>query len=60
MMPDFGFQPGILDYWMLLTDLRNGAFAILLALGVLVVGYALATRDKMPVAEDPGPVEGAD
>jgi hypothetical protein len=59
MMPDFGFQPGILDYWMLLTDWRNGTFAILLAVGVLAVGFALATRNKMPVA-DPGPVEGAD
>jgi hypothetical protein len=43
-MTDFGFQPGILDYWMLLTDWRNGSFAILLALGVLLVGYAQAQR----------------
>jgi hypothetical protein len=35
MMTNFGFQPGILDYWMLLTDWRNGSFAILLALGIL-------------------------
>jgi hypothetical protein len=60
MMPDFGFQPGILDYWVLLTDWRNGTFALLLAVGVLAVGYALVTRDKMPVAGRPGPVEGAD
>jgi hypothetical protein len=60
MMPDFGFQPGILDYWMLLTDWRNGTFAILLALGVLVVGYALATRNKMPTVKGPGPMERAD
>jgi hypothetical protein len=37
-MTDFGFQPSILDYWMFLTDWRNGSFAILLALGVLLFG----------------------
>jgi hypothetical protein len=30
-MTDFGFQPGIVDYWMLLTDWRNGSFSILVA-----------------------------
>jgi hypothetical protein len=60
MMPDFGFQPGILDYWMLLSDWRNGTFTISLALGVLVVGHALATRNKMPPVKGPGPVERAD
>jgi hypothetical protein len=58
MMPNFGFAPGILDYWMLLIDWRNGTFAILLTLSVLLVGYALATRDKVLVPEVPGPVEG--
>jgi hypothetical protein len=58
MMPNFGFAPGILDYWMLLIDWRNGTFAILLTLSVLFVGYALATRDKVLVPEAPGPVEG--
>jgi hypothetical protein len=48
MMPNFGFAPGILDYWTLLTDWRNGSFAILLVLSVLLVGCALR------------PVEGAD
>jgi hypothetical protein len=60
MMPNFGFQPGVLDYWMLLADWRNGTFAILISLGVLLVGYALATRNKMPVSEGPSPVEGVD
>jgi hypothetical protein len=60
MMPNFGFQPGVLDYWMLLADWRNGTFAIMLALGVLVAGYAVATRNKMPVAEGPSPVEAVD
>jgi hypothetical protein len=60
MMPNFGFQPGALDYWMLLADWRNGTFAIMLALGVLVAGYAVATRNKMPVAEGPSPVEAVD
>jgi hypothetical protein len=60
MTSNFGFQPGVLDYWMLLTDWRNGSFAILISLGVLLVGYALATRNKKPVPEGPSPVEGVD
>jgi hypothetical protein len=60
MMTNFGFQPGILDYWMLLSDWHNGAFAGLLALGVLLVGYALATRTQMPAAEGPMFREGPD
>jgi hypothetical protein len=59
MMPNFGFQPGILDYWMLLTDWRNGTFAMLLALGVLLVGCAVATRHQMQAAEGPRPLKGA-
>jgi hypothetical protein len=55
MTTNFGFSPGILDYWMLLADWRNGSFAILLAVGVLLVGYALATRNQMPAAEGPMP-----
>jgi hypothetical protein len=45
---------------MLLADWRNGSFAILLAVGVLLVGYALATRNQMPAAEGPMFREGAD
>jgi hypothetical protein len=59
MMTNFGFSPGVLDYWMLLTDWRNGSFAILLALGVLLVGYTLSTRYQIPAAESAKPVEGA-
>jgi hypothetical protein len=51
MMTSFGFQPCILDYWMLLTDWRNASFAILLALGILLVGHALALRNKTLAAE---------
>jgi hypothetical protein len=58
MMPNFGFAPGIPDYWMLLSDWRNGTFAILLALGVLLVSYALATRDKVLAPKVPAPEEG--
>jgi hypothetical protein len=47
-MTDFGFQPGILDYWMLLSDWRNGSFAILLALSVLFLGYTLVSSNKNP------------
>jgi hypothetical protein len=57
MMPNFGFAPGILDYWMLLIDWGNGTFAILLTLSVILVGYTLATRDKVLVGKIPGPVE---
>ncbi len=41
-MNNFGYQPGILDYWVLLTDWRNGSFVLIpLALAVLfVVGHA--------------------
>jgi hypothetical protein len=44
-MTDFGFQPGILDYWMLPSDWRNGSFAIL-ALSVLFLGYTLVSSNK--------------
>ena len=47
-------------YWMLLADWRNGSFAILLAVGVLLVGCALATRNRMPAAEGPMFREGPD
>jgi hypothetical protein len=57
MMTNLGFQPGFLDDWLLLTDSRNGSFAILLALVILFVGYALALRDKTPGAEGPSLVE---
>jgi hypothetical protein len=59
MVTNFGFSPGVLDYWMLLTDWRNGSFAILLALGVLLVGYTLSTRHQIPAAESAKPVESA-
>ena len=53
MMTNFGFRPGILDYWMLLTDWRNGSFAIL---GVFLVGYALGPVVKFwRGAEAPAP-----
>jgi hypothetical protein len=52
-MTDFGFRPGILDYWMLLSDWRNGSFAILLALGVLFLGYALVSSNENPGGEGP-------
>jgi hypothetical protein len=39
MTTNFGFAPGILEYWILLSDWRNGSFAILMALSVLFVGY---------------------
>jgi hypothetical protein len=44
MMTNFGFQPGILDYWMLLSDWQNGSLAILLTLGLLLLGYSALSR----------------
>jgi hypothetical protein len=35
-MTNFGFQPGILDYWILLSDWQNGSFAVLLTFGVIL------------------------
>ena len=60
MTTNFGFPPGFLDYWMLLADWRNGTFAILLSVGVLLVGYVLATRNQIPSAEGPMFREGVD
>jgi hypothetical protein len=58
---DFGFQPGIQEYWMLLSDWRNGSFAILLAPTVLFfAGYVLALPNKTLAAELLGPVEWTD
>jgi hypothetical protein len=43
-MATFGFYPGPIDYWMLVTDWRNRSVAIIiLAIGALVVGYAFKT-----------------
>jgi hypothetical protein len=42
-MATFGFHPGPIDYWMLVTDWRNGSIAIVLAIGAFIVGYAFRT-----------------
>jgi hypothetical protein len=60
MMTNFGFVPGILDYWTLLSDWRNGSFAILLALSVLFVGYVRATGNEIAAGEVPMPLHGTD
>ena len=54
MTTDFGFAPGILEYWILLSDWRNGSFAILMALSVFFVGYVFATGNRMLVVKIPG------
>ena len=54
MTTNFGFAPGILEYWILLSDWRNGSFAILMALSVLFVGYVFATGNRMLAAKIPG------
>jgi hypothetical protein len=47
-MSTFGFYPGPIDYWMLITDWRNGSVAIImLAIGALVVGYAFRTGSSV-------------
>jgi hypothetical protein len=42
-MSTFGFYPGPIDYWMLVTDWRGGSIAIMLVIGALIVGYAFRT-----------------
>jgi hypothetical protein len=42
-MATFGFYPGPIDYWILITDWRNGSIAIMLGIGALVVGYVFRT-----------------
>jgi hypothetical protein len=46
-MSTFGFYPGPIDYWMLVTDWRNGSIAIMLVIGALVVGYAFRTGSSV-------------
>ena len=47
IMSTFGYYPGPIDYWMLVTDWRNGSIAIMLAIGALIVGYAFRTRSPV-------------
>ena len=56
-MNNFGYPPGILDYWVLLTDWRNGSFALIpLALAVLfVVGHARGSNKFMSHEATPAP-----
>jgi hypothetical protein len=48
-MSTFGYYPGPIDYWMFITDWRNGSVAILLAMGIFLVGYAVARRSPTPM-----------
>jgi hypothetical protein len=54
LMSTFGFYPGPIDYWMLITDWRNGSIAIMLAIGAFVVGYAFRTGSSV-VPSPPAP-----
>jgi hypothetical protein len=60
MITDFGFASGILDYWILVSDWRNGSFAILLALSVIFVGYVRASGNEIVAGEVPMPLLGTD
>jgi hypothetical protein len=59
-MSTFGFYPGPIDYWMLVTDWQNGSIAIMLAIGALVVGYAFRTQPTadLPTHASPTIAEG--
>jgi hypothetical protein len=46
-MSTFGFYPGPIDYWMLITDWHNGSIAMMLVIGALVVGYAFRTGSSV-------------
>jgi hypothetical protein len=48
LVSTFGFYPGPIDYWLLVTDWRGGAIAIMLAIGALIVGFAF--RGGSPAA----------
>jgi hypothetical protein len=43
LMSTFGFYPGPIDYWMLVTDWRGGSIAIMQVIAALIVGYAFRT-----------------
>jgi hypothetical protein len=67
-MATFGFYPGPIDYWMLVTDWRNGSIAIMLAIGGLIIGYAFRTGSPvqppptavLPTHASPAIAEGVD
>jgi hypothetical protein len=60
LVSTFGFYPGPIDYWMLVTDWRGGSIAIMLAIGALIVGFAFrggspaaAPADVLPTYASP-------
>jgi hypothetical protein len=61
-MATFGFYPGPIDYWTLITDWHNGSIAIVLAIGAFAVGYALRSAspptDVLPAHPSPAISEG--
>jgi hypothetical protein len=59
-MATFGFYPGPIDYWMLVTDWRNGSIAIVLVIGAFAVGYAFRTPPTavLPIHASPAIGEG--
>jgi hypothetical protein len=67
-MATFGFYPGLIDYWMLVTDWRNGSIAIMLAIGGLIIGYAFRSASPvqppppavLPIHASPAIAEGVD
>jgi hypothetical protein len=61
-MATFGFYPGPIDYWMLVTDRRNGSIAIMLAIGGLIIGYAFRTPSTavLPTHASPAIAESVD
>jgi hypothetical protein len=67
-MSTFGYHPGQIDYWLFLTDWRNGSVAILLALVVGALAFIFASSRKpgrlqpdnpLPTHASPGISESA-
>jgi hypothetical protein len=62
LMATFGFYPGPIDYWRLITDWRNGSIAIVLAIGAFAVGYSFRSAspptDVLPTHPSPAIVGG--
>ena len=61
-MSTFGFYPGPIDYWMLITDWRDGSIAIVLAICAFAVGYAFRSAspptDVLPTHPSPAIADG--
>jgi hypothetical protein len=52
-MSTFGFYPGPIDYWMLITDWRNGSIAMTMVIGALAFRTGSSVVPLPPTAALP-------